>query len=208
MTQHQERDVRREQILTAAMRLFSARGYENTAVDEIAREAGLSKGSIYWYFKSKLDILFSITDRVVSEGQERLVDLADLGRMGPEALYKSHRELSLLDHGGPERAEVYSQLTALAAQYPEIRERLATYHRTWSEVTAQLLERAAEQGHFRRANMTQVAQAIVALYEGVHVHQQLDPEIDCMAVIETATRLIYDALVMRNDETPSSEEHA
>ncbi len=44
---------KREQILDAAVSVFSTRGYRATLVDEIAREAGVAKGTLYLYFDSK-----------------------------------------------------------------------------------------------------------------------------------------------------------
>lgn len=49
---------RRETILAAAQRAFDKHGYAATTMDEVAAEAGLSKGSVYNYFKSK-ELLFS-----------------------------------------------------------------------------------------------------------------------------------------------------
>lgn len=51
-------ESRREQIVTAAVRLFSERGYFQTTIDEIAKEAEVSKGLVYLYFKDKNDLLF------------------------------------------------------------------------------------------------------------------------------------------------------
>ena len=42
------------------MSCFQSKGYENTTIDDIAAEYGLSKGSIYWYFSSKKDILLDL----------------------------------------------------------------------------------------------------------------------------------------------------
>lgn len=51
-------ESRREQIVTAAVRLFSESGYFQTTIDEIAKEAEVSKGLVYLYFKDKNDLLF------------------------------------------------------------------------------------------------------------------------------------------------------
>lgn len=53
----QEKEARRGDILAAAKTVFAAKGYHATTVAEIAKTAGLSYGSIYWYFDSK-DALF------------------------------------------------------------------------------------------------------------------------------------------------------
>ncbi|RMH81424.1 MAG: TetR/AcrR family transcriptional regulator [Acidobacteria bacterium] len=47
----------KERILTSAKELFSTRGYHKTTVDEIAKHVGLSKGALYFYFKSKEDVM-------------------------------------------------------------------------------------------------------------------------------------------------------
>jgi AcrR family transcriptional regulator len=54
------KEVRREQILHAAVLLFEQRGFEGVSVDEIATKARISKGLAYHYFASKEEILFEI----------------------------------------------------------------------------------------------------------------------------------------------------
>ena len=55
-------------ILDVAFRLFMEKGYEHTSIQDIIDHlGGLSKGAIYHHFKSKEDILFAVTDRMVSE---------------------------------------------------------------------------------------------------------------------------------------------
>jgi AcrR family transcriptional regulator len=69
---------RREKIMSAAVRLFSERGFERTAMEEIAERAGLSVATVYNYFRSKADICLAIyqadrelvrgaTDRVIAD---------------------------------------------------------------------------------------------------------------------------------------------
>jgi AcrR family transcriptional regulator len=59
MTQSKKADVRAA-ILEAAFRLFSERGYSETTLPQIAREAGISTANVYVYFRGKLDILFTL----------------------------------------------------------------------------------------------------------------------------------------------------
>lgn len=195
MTEHLPRDTRRQQILNAAVELFVERGYENSSVDEIARVAGLSKGSIYWYFKSKLDILFALTDRYVEESQAEVVRLAAQDKYGTEALYKVHRDLDLQKQASPEKDKLLSQLMGLAARYPEIRERMSEYYRKWDDVSANLISGAVERGHFAPVDAKSLAQAIAALYDGLCMRRQLDPAVDIVTVIETIMKLAHDALV-------------
>src|SRR5579862_7824441 len=50
-----ETDARRAQLLELGMRLFAERTYDEISMDDLAREAGVSKGLVYHYFKTKRD---------------------------------------------------------------------------------------------------------------------------------------------------------
>ena len=50
------------QILAAARQLFATQGYFNCRVSEIAREASMSPGNVYWYFSSKEEVLKAVRD--------------------------------------------------------------------------------------------------------------------------------------------------
>lgn len=54
------RSEKREQIISAALRLFALKGYETTSVSMIAGEAGISKGLLYSYFDSKESLLHEL----------------------------------------------------------------------------------------------------------------------------------------------------
>lgn len=72
---------KREAILRAGVRVFAAKGFFNSKVADIAREAGIADGTVYLYFKSKDEILHSIFDRAmadfIEEGSRELESLAD-----------------------------------------------------------------------------------------------------------------------------------
>ncbi|MBK8810248.1 MAG: TetR/AcrR family transcriptional regulator [Acidobacteria bacterium] len=70
---------KREAILRAAIKVFAGKGYFNSKVADIAKEAGVADGTVYLYFKSKDDILRSFFDRAMSdfiaEGRKELAEL-------------------------------------------------------------------------------------------------------------------------------------
>ena len=49
--------IKRKCILDAAIHLFSKKGYEQTSIEELAKEAGIGKGTVYSYFNTKRDIV-------------------------------------------------------------------------------------------------------------------------------------------------------
>ncbi|MCI0182948.1 MAG: TetR/AcrR family transcriptional regulator [Acidibacillus sp.] len=65
--------LRREQIVQAATKLFSQKGYHGTTTREIARESGLGTGTLYEYVNSKEDILYLVCDMIHSQVEEKLL---------------------------------------------------------------------------------------------------------------------------------------
>jgi len=53
---------RRKEIFDAATELFSKSGYHGVSVDAIAKKAGISKGNLYWHFKSKQEIFLQLLE--------------------------------------------------------------------------------------------------------------------------------------------------
>src|SRR3954454_24053362 len=65
----------RDELLTAAVRVFARRGYREAGVDEIAAEAGYSKGALYWHFSGKEDLLTALLEERVDAPMRDRFDL-------------------------------------------------------------------------------------------------------------------------------------
>lgn len=59
----QERELKREAILSAALRLFSAKGFHSASLDELAAQIGIGKPTIYYYLGNKEQVLFECVSR-------------------------------------------------------------------------------------------------------------------------------------------------
>ena len=95
-----------QQIIEAAVRVFARRGYYNSRVSDIAREAGIAAGTIYLYFKTKDDILVTLF-------RDKMADFVDALRkaiaLEPDAARKVRRLVSLhfrMLEENPDLAEV------------------------------------------------------------------------------------------------------
>lgn len=67
-----KKNQKRKKILDKAWELFRKNGYEETKVEDITRELGVSKGSFYTYFKTKDEVLYEILERIKKENEERI----------------------------------------------------------------------------------------------------------------------------------------
>ncbi|KAA3657335.1 MAG: TetR/AcrR family transcriptional regulator [Chloroflexi bacterium] len=59
--------VRRAEIMEAAMRCLQRTGYSSLSMDDVVKESGLSKGTIYWHFKNKKDLFISLFESLMSQ---------------------------------------------------------------------------------------------------------------------------------------------
>lgn len=63
---------RRLDLITVAERLFLKQGYENTTVNQIIASLNLAKGTYYYHFRSKEDILIAVSDKLISDTRQKL----------------------------------------------------------------------------------------------------------------------------------------
>jgi AcrR family transcriptional regulator len=77
---------RREAILAAALDAFAAGGYHETALEDVAERAGISKALIYEHFPSKRDLFEALLDTYVGELMERVVGTIVAAEPGEERL--------------------------------------------------------------------------------------------------------------------------
>lgn len=107
MAPEQDRaQLRHQRILDAALRVFSSRGYRDTAVDDIASESGTSKGGVYFHFPGKQAIFLALLDQTAARlrrkteeaiaAQEEPVARADAVLLAVLRTFARHRSLARL----------------------------------------------------------------------------------------------------------------
>lgn len=75
-----------DDVTRAAVELFASQGYANTSVQQVVEAAGVTKGALYHYFKSKDDLLFGIYERLLSLQTEHLDAIVERGAPTAETL--------------------------------------------------------------------------------------------------------------------------
>lgn len=71
-------DERKQQIKRAAARIFTEKGFENTTMEDLLKETGLSKGGLYHYYKNTTDVLYDIMlDGIVYRNNVIMQSIAD-----------------------------------------------------------------------------------------------------------------------------------
>ena len=71
----EEAERTRKAILDASLRVFSTKGYARARLEDVAKEAGVTRGAIYWHFSNKADLFSSAVIDSVSGYRKRLSDI-------------------------------------------------------------------------------------------------------------------------------------
>jgi|GEM_PF-1618482 AcrR family transcriptional regulator len=130
----------REQILRAAERLISRRGVDNTSLMDIALKTKLSRGTLYYYFPTKQDLLLAITDRHMDAVTADFVRLIrDRSLNDPRSILQQLFEMVLTDKM---RGGVHAHLMQEAARGNRaVRKRVAMRYRAWSVLIVKEFQR-------------------------------------------------------------------
>ncbi len=69
-----DKEQKRSEIATVAIKLFSVKGFEKTSIQDIANEAGIGKATFYHYFKTKNELLNQVSIEIINEFQNTMND--------------------------------------------------------------------------------------------------------------------------------------
>lgn len=135
----------RERLVTAALELFSSRGYERTSLAEICRAAEVNPGSLYYFFPSKEKLLEATLDRLLETIEEGLLHPAWEGVTDPIerifallGAYRRALEATSFDYGCP-----VGSLSLEWRDPPEgVRVRLVANFDAWTAAVRRCLEEA------------------------------------------------------------------
>ena len=179
-------EARRAQILEAALRCFAEKGYHVATMDDLVRASGLSKGSLYWHFRSKEEVflaafdlvaeeLFAVWDRLSVDGGSTLDAV--------EEIFESKLLHGMLE--GDLRA-AWSEFFA----HPQARERLAEMYRRIRARIEESLLRDAERGLVRDLPPAGAAAAITAVGEGLMLQAMVDVNFDLRGMWPTTLAVL------------------
>ena len=169
---------RRTQIIEAALACFTSKGYNNTTMDDIVAASGLSKGSLYWYFKSK-DELFAeaIMSVFMSVSQEAFAALEQCTTASDKlrAIAQTTADFSKEIEGffglflefwasSPRREEAGQFWVGMLVQYKDI--------------IVEIVKEGISNGEFKPVEAEELVWAMMAAYDGLAAYAMLIPGID------------------------------
>jgi len=159
-------DERKSQIINAAEDVFTKKGFADARMDDIAEETGLSKGTLYLYFKSKDALIIAILDRIFQR-EFKAFETSDVTNM---------RASDAIDHFANTIAKdikimlrlmpVAYEFLALAFRNKTVQKALKIYVNRYMDILEPIIQRGIDKKEFKKVNAKEVAIVMGAILEG------------------------------------------
>ena len=157
------KEDRPQEITEAAFDAFAEKGFAATKVEEVARRAGVSKGLLYLYFKTKEELFKAVIRGVVTPRVDELTRTLDSSELSAEAFIRGPLLTFMKRLPGSPASVVIRLMISEAPKHPD----LVDYY--WDNVASrglgalrQLLERGVANGEFRKSAVNELPQLFVA----------------------------------------------
>ncbi len=159
-------DERKSQIITAAEDVFTKKGFSEARMDDIADETGLSKGTLYLYFKSKDDLIIAILDRIFQR-EFRVFDEMDLSTISAAEAISTFvdtvsKDIKIMLRLMP----IAYEFLALAFRNKTVQKALKVYVNRYMDILVPIIEKGIASGEFKDVNPKEVAVTMGAILEG------------------------------------------
>ena len=159
-------DERRSQILDAAEGVFTRKGFDEARMEDIAGKTGLSKGTLYLYFKSKDDLILAILDRIF-QGEFRQLEAFQKNEGSATQTIGKLTDVLCKDIVGMLRLiPIIYNFLGLAFRNKYVQRALKHYVRRYLDILVPIIQRGIDSGEFRPVEARDVAVAGGAIIEG------------------------------------------
>jgi len=168
----------RDRILEAATRCFAQRGFHEATIQDICDHAGLSKGGLYTYFRSKDEILAALIEYNLNDAMRWATSAAAQGTSALQRLERIAETLieSVLDGNGAkaQTPQLMLEVWAEASKDPRLGDLLARGYDQWRTFIAQLFREGIASGEIRADIDPEVLAAIVvAMFDGLTLQESI-----------------------------------
>lgn len=157
------KEDRPDEIADAAFEEFAEHGFERTRIDAVARRAGVSKGLMYLYFKTKEELFKAVITRIVSPRLNALLEDIHRSDAGAEALLKGPVRTFMRRLPDSPARVVLKLLISEGARHPDLLEHYweNVASRGMATITA-IVARGVETGEFRRTAVAEMPQLVIS----------------------------------------------
>jgi AcrR family transcriptional regulator len=170
----QRSEETRTKIIDAAIKLFSTRGFNAASVDDICKEAGISKGAFYHHFESKQALFLALLD-----GWLETIDAAieaSKDKTVPETFIQITEAFPYIFATAGEGLPMFLEFWLQASRDEEIWQASIAPYRRYHKHFTSLIKKGVDEGSFIKVDPELTARTIVSMAMGLLLQSLLDPK--------------------------------
>ena len=170
----QRSEETRARIIEAAIKLFSARGYNAASVDDICEAAGISKGAFYHHFESKQALFLALLDGWL-QTIDNAID-ASRDKTAPETFMQMTEAFPYIFETAEEGLPMFLEFWLQASRDKKVWEASLAPYRRYHKYFTSLIKKGVDEGSFVEVNPELASRMIVATAMGLLLQSLFDPK--------------------------------
>ncbi len=201
----EERDIkaeeRRRQILDAAAAMLAQKGYHGMTMDDIVSKSGLSKGTLYWYFKSKKEIILAIMSRHLEEAKIRTYSSLEGVNTFSEQIQVILNDMVNMHECAPNedsrnrQIQLTTEFWRQAAVDPEVNAKMSATYEWQTELGQKLVRAAVARGEICEVDATALSDVLIAMLDGLSLRWLLNPNgVDLVRSAQALHKMMFKGL--------------
>ena len=189
----------RLKIMASAAKVFNEKGFDSTSIQDIADDAGIAKGTIYYYVEKKEDLLLLLIrfgKAHLFSKIEKGIEKAATASEKIEVIIRNH--LSIMKTVGPVIPFFAQSLTSNDSR---VREIMTGFRREYLDLLESIIEEGIQLGEFRRVDPGRAAVAILGLVVGQVLQYKLfTGKINVKEILETTMDVAVSGLRQAHED--------
>jgi len=175
MTRKQKQAHTRQCLMHSAAKVFARRGLQQASIDEVAEDAGFTKGAFYANFKNKEELFLAMLDERFAQRVEEIERVIAGEGTTAEKARRAGDDLTQMLTADPEWQRLFFEFSAYAARNEDFRQELVTRYRWMRDRIARALEaKSHEHGFDYPIPVEQVALMTCAMANGFSLEKLLE----------------------------------
>ena len=164
----QKQDQRKNQILKAALFVIVEKGYERSRMDDIVQSSKLSKGAIYWYYKSKKEVYLSLVDHWVKNYNSGFIENLEKHSTASAQLKGLFDYFINQFDKDPAAFKILVEFWSLSGRDSDFNDKLQKVYSEFLEYIVKIIQDGVDSGEFKNVNPRITALSILINIEGIN----------------------------------------
>ena len=163
-----KQDLRKDQILDAALTVLVQNGYEGSRMDDVVSESQLSKGAIYWYYKSKKAMYLDLVNFWVIRYSATINHLVENDQAAPDQLKSLFNYFIDQYESDPDPFIALTEFWSMAQKDDDFRAKLQKVYSQFLEVLEKIIAKGVKDGDFKKLDIRITAMSIMLNVESIY----------------------------------------